>query len=205
MRRTKEAAENTRKRIMEGALDLFIEKGFSNTSLTEIAHCLGITKGVVYWHFKNKEDILLQIVKRHCEAKIQEAVNALSDPMPEQTLYSFYKKSLNCFTSDERFIRVYNLLSQNHSWPEDIRNRVFDMLHDAGLKERGIVTAHIKKAQEAGAIRGDIEAEKIAVVITSVFNGLYMLQTKDLLPPEFFMYDKLIFEPFSQTLASLNL
>ena len=78
MRRTKEAAENTRKRIMEGALDLFIEKGFSNTSLTEIAHSLGITKGVVYWHFKNKEDILLQIVKRHCEAKIQEAVNALS-------------------------------------------------------------------------------------------------------------------------------
>ena len=112
---------------------------------------------------------------------------------------------MNCFTSDERFIRVYNLLSQNHSWPEDLRNRVFDMLHDAGLKERGIVTAHIKKAQEAGAIRGDIEAEKIAVVITSVFNGLYMLQTKDLLPPEFFMYDKLIFEPFSQTLASLNL
>ena len=54
MRRTKEAAENTRKRIMEGALDLFIEKGFSNTSLTEIAHSLGITKGVVYWHFKNK-------------------------------------------------------------------------------------------------------------------------------------------------------
>ena len=89
MRRTKEAAENTRKRIMEGALDLFIEKGFSNTSLTEIAHSLGITKGVVYWHFKNKEDILLHIVKRHCEAKIQEAVNALSDPMPEQTLYSF--------------------------------------------------------------------------------------------------------------------
>ena len=143
---------------MEGALDLFIEKGFSNTSLTEIAHSLGITKGVVYWHFKNKEDILLHIVKRHCEAKIQEAVNALSDPMPEQTLYSFYKKSLNCFTSDERFIRVYNLLSQNHSWPEDLRNRVFDMLHDAGLTCQIMVGGAVLTPDYARQIQADFYA-----------------------------------------------
>ena len=54
-------------------------------------------------------------------------------------------------------------------------------------------------------MRADIEAEKVAVVIASIINGLCMLQTKELLPPEFLKYDRLLFESFSQTLASLKL
>ena len=80
MRRTKKEADETRRQILETATDMFIENGFSNTSLTDISHKIGMTKGAVYWHFKNKDDVLLQIVKKNCSLIIQDAVNSLVDP-----------------------------------------------------------------------------------------------------------------------------
>ncbi|HWE65416.1 MAG TPA: helix-turn-helix domain-containing protein [Acidimicrobiales bacterium] len=52
-------ALSTRERILDVALDLFIEKGFDKTSLREIAEQLGFTKAALYYHFASKDDILM--------------------------------------------------------------------------------------------------------------------------------------------------
>lgn len=57
MRRTKQEAEETRLAIMSKALELFSEKGIDVTSLSEIATAAGVTRGAIYWHFKNKWDL----------------------------------------------------------------------------------------------------------------------------------------------------
>jgi AcrR family transcriptional regulator len=51
----------TRERILDIALDLFIEKGFDKTSLREIAEKLGFSKAALYYHFASKDDILLAL------------------------------------------------------------------------------------------------------------------------------------------------
>lgn len=51
----------TRERILDVALDLFIEKGFDKTSLREIAERLGFTKAAIYYHFASKDDIFLAL------------------------------------------------------------------------------------------------------------------------------------------------
>jgi AcrR family transcriptional regulator len=51
----------TRERILDVALDLFIEQGYDKTSLREIADRLGFTKAALYYHFERKEDILLAL------------------------------------------------------------------------------------------------------------------------------------------------
>lgn len=53
--------ETTRQRILDIALDLFIEKGFDKTSLREIAEKLGFSKAALYYHFASKDDILLTL------------------------------------------------------------------------------------------------------------------------------------------------
>jgi AcrR family transcriptional regulator len=55
---------STRERILEVALDLFIEKGFDRTSLREIAEQLGFTKAALYYHFASKDDILMALHMR---------------------------------------------------------------------------------------------------------------------------------------------
>jgi AcrR family transcriptional regulator len=57
-------ALSTRERILNVALDLFIEKGFDKTSLREIAEQLGFTKAALYYHFASKDDILMALHMR---------------------------------------------------------------------------------------------------------------------------------------------
>lgn len=54
----------TRQRILDIALDLFIRKGYAQTSLREIAAELGFSKAALYYHFESKQDILLALHMR---------------------------------------------------------------------------------------------------------------------------------------------
>ena len=58
-RRTKAEAEQTRLQIIEAARAVFHERGVSRTSLEQVAAKAGVTRGAVYWHFKNKADLFL--------------------------------------------------------------------------------------------------------------------------------------------------
>ncbi|MQY04169.1 TetR/AcrR family transcriptional regulator [Actinomadura macrotermitis] len=50
--------KDTRQRILDTALELFLERGYDQTSLREIAERLDVTKAALYYHFKSKEDIV---------------------------------------------------------------------------------------------------------------------------------------------------
>ncbi|WP_414168620.1 TetR/AcrR family transcriptional regulator [Streptoverticillium reticulum] len=52
---------NTRQRIQDVALKLFLEQGYEKTALREISDELGVTKAALYYHFKTKEDILVSL------------------------------------------------------------------------------------------------------------------------------------------------
>jgi len=73
-------AATTRDRILDVALDLFIDQGYDGTSLRQIADRLGITKAALYYHFEAKEDILMALHLR---------------------LHEFGKTALGTMTGDE--------------------------------------------------------------------------------------------------------
>ncbi len=75
---------STRERILDIALELFIENGFDKTSLREIADRLGFTKAAIYYHFASKEDILMAIHLRLHEFG-REALDSIgqTDATPE--------------------------------------------------------------------------------------------------------------------------
>lgn len=53
--------QDTRARILAASLDLFAERGFEGTGISEIAERVGIAKSVIYYHFRNKEAVLAEI------------------------------------------------------------------------------------------------------------------------------------------------
>lgn len=71
-RRTKEEAEQTREAVLKSALDIFYEKGFSRTTFDEVAKRINLTKGAVYWHFRNKADLLAALIKQKFDIKHRE-------------------------------------------------------------------------------------------------------------------------------------
>ena len=57
-RRTREEAEQTRQALLDSALRLFAEQGIGQTSLKQVAQQAGVTHGALYWHFRNRTDLV---------------------------------------------------------------------------------------------------------------------------------------------------
>lgn len=63
-RRTKEDAQATRQRLLDAALQVFDEKGVAGASLADIAQAASLTRGAIYWHFKDKADLFDAMLRR---------------------------------------------------------------------------------------------------------------------------------------------
>ena len=66
---------DTKEKILITALRLFSSDGFEAVSVSDIAGELGITKGALYKHYKNKREIFESIVKRMCESDSERSQN----------------------------------------------------------------------------------------------------------------------------------
>lgn len=63
-RRTREEAEQTRQALLDTALRLFSEQGIGQTSLKDVAAQTGVTHGALYWHFRNRDDLVQALYER---------------------------------------------------------------------------------------------------------------------------------------------
>lgn len=63
-RRTKEDALKTRERLLDAAEAVFLARGLASASLKDIADAAGVTRGAVYWHFRNKLDLFEAMADR---------------------------------------------------------------------------------------------------------------------------------------------
>lgn len=63
-RKTKAEAAATRESLLNAAEEIFFAKGVARTSLEQIARHAGLTRGAVYWHFKNKGDLFMALVEQ---------------------------------------------------------------------------------------------------------------------------------------------
>lgn len=69
-RKTKSQALETRQQILDAAISQFSACGVAATSLTNIANAAGVTRGAIYWHFKNKAE-LFNAVWEDCDTQVQ--------------------------------------------------------------------------------------------------------------------------------------
>lgn len=63
-RSTKEEALETRSRILDAAENVFHAHGVTRTSLADVALAAKVTRGAIYWHFKNKGDLFNAMCER---------------------------------------------------------------------------------------------------------------------------------------------
>lgn len=84
-RNTKQQAQATRQQIIDAAIREFSIHGVSATSLNDIANAAGVTRGAIYWHFKNKTDIF-NAIWACMESKISELELEYQTKFPDDPL-----------------------------------------------------------------------------------------------------------------------
>src|SRR4030042_690218 len=103
-------SQETANRILNQAIRIFLEKGYHGTSIDDITGAAKLTKGALYWHFKNKEDLLKRIIEKYeklfVEGMIQ-AVNGVRGSILDKiekyfrynAVFAFYNREL-CVSFD---------------------------------------------------------------------------------------------------------
>ncbi len=111
-RKSKEDALETRNHLLDAAEKVFFEKGFGQTSLMDIADAAGLSRGAIYWHFKNKID-LFEAMSERVRLPLENLIDAFTDPAdldPLGKLRDFCIQVLRETTRNARRKRVLSIL-----------------------------------------------------------------------------------------------
>ncbi|MBI1422325.1 MAG: TetR family transcriptional regulator [Gammaproteobacteria bacterium] len=173
VRRTKEEALETRNRILDTAEKVFHSKGVSRTSLADIAIAAGVTRGAIYWHFKNKADLFEAMMKRMklpMEEMVERAGSeALADPLDYVRQCSL--AVLERLTTDPQCRCVTEISRYKVEYADDmesLRERHIECRTEAlTLIERGL-----RNAAKKGMLAPNVDPHLAAIGLHALVDGL---------------------------------
>ncbi|HTS86546.1 MAG TPA: TetR family transcriptional regulator [Usitatibacter sp.] len=172
-RRTKEEALETRTRILDAAEVVFHDRGVANASLEEIAATARVTRGAIYWHFKDKAelfDAMMQRVALPVE-DILERAGGCCGAEPLQVLRQATVDVLLRTARDARVQRVFDIAYHKCEYVGDA----------AGVRDRHIasqaecvktIEAAMRACVESGALPKSVNPREAAIGALSLVSGL---------------------------------
>lgn len=200
----KEEAMATRASLLESALDIMSEKPFASVSMTEIARGVDLSKGALYWHFKNKHDLLVGVVE-NMNAKVEEELAAsLASLESVGGLRAYYREQLEKSARSERFRKMHQLMLRREEWPKELRERVLDIVKGHLDQERIMIERLLESAREEGRIREDIPSRDLSMLITAIFHGIFIFQVSDFFHFDFSRYADFVFDAIEKELRPEN-
>jgi len=121
------AVTSTRDRILDVALDLFIEKGYDKTSLREIAEILGFTKAALYYHFESKGDILMALHLRLHEFGREALLTLGTDAVTLERWHAMIDDMVDQMLANRK---IFLLHERNQAAFEDLHRKEHEEDHD---------------------------------------------------------------------------
>lgn len=108
-----------RERILEAALELFVEQGYFNTNVPDISKKSRCSVGSIYHHFVNKEEIASQLYKDGI-SRFRSAISAAIDPNedPEKTIHAIVISFLS-FAEEHHVLSRYLWLARHNEFLSD--------------------------------------------------------------------------------------
>lgn len=106
-----------REQILDGARKMFFERGYEGASMNDIAKKAGVSKGTLYTHFKDKEELFSVMIQVECEHVLARNFVFQSDADPEATLRMLGMGFLNSVLSYSAMAVYRTLMSEARRLP----------------------------------------------------------------------------------------
>ena len=168
-RRTKEEAQVTRERLLDAAEVIFRERGVTRTSLSEVAAAAGLTRGAVYWHFKDKADLFRAMCDRATlplDAMFESTGSGTcSDPLG--TLRALSIGALQSLAGDKRAQNVFEIVFHKSELVDELAG-----LASAHRQERCECLTQIEDILRRGAELGQLPADTDPRLATQALHAL---------------------------------
>lgn len=171
-KKTKAEAEKTREALLDAAERVFCSRGVSRTALAEVAEAACMTRGAIYWHFKNKKDVFHALHDRATYPLYETfGEEALAGADPIGHLRDAVVHCLGDLTENPRSQRMLEILLYKCEYVEEM-SEVLDELekNKAWFTER--VLELIEKARAEGTVDPTLCPNMATVALHAYVTGL---------------------------------
>ncbi len=175
MRRTKEEAAITREQLLKKALAAFSKKGYSATTLEDIAREAEVTRGAIYWHFGSKAELYNTLIREYSDRGnviIQQAASEGGTLL--EILRRVFVRQLQAIEDNSDLRALMELyLFKTGLVPELEEGRKQQIESGIGLIE--MVASIMAQGVEQGLLRSDMEPKEMARAYLAFQNGVTQL------------------------------
>ena len=161
-----EYKEEARNRIIQQATELFIEKGYKKTTMTEIARKLGVSKGAIYQYFDSKEELLYEAMRNSKMFRRSSVFYELpTDEVDRMKTLEFYSKMVESSEKLTKFgMEVASEALYNKRMLQEISNFYLD--------EVSLVEQYFDRLKAEGVADPGVESKVLAVGVLALRGGL---------------------------------
>jgi AcrR family transcriptional regulator len=172
-----EYREEARKKIIAAGWDVMSRKGYCATTMDDIAAQVGVTKSALYLYFRNKDDLVGEIVKTIPALVREQAVKSFPDATPLQGWTSMLDAQLAMDgNQDSLILEIVAMVG---------RNPVVGKYLSENVRIGYEMAAHGLAAQQRqGLIRDDADPHTLAFGLVALFFGFQCLSLAGVEPGE---------------------
>lgn len=151
--------------LLDAALAVFAERGYRNARIDDVAEAAGVTKGAVYHHFANKEQLLCRAIEHYLAKAFGDLDPLLRDEKSPASVRIRLLLRRGFGTAEPNRRRVLTLLLQGvqHDVPKAYRQ----WLAGGPMKGWDLLAALIEDGKRTGEFRSDVDAEVASRIVVS--------------------------------------
>jgi TetR/AcrR family transcriptional regulator, transcriptional repressor for nem operon len=160
----------TRQRILEDAFSEIYRRGFQAASIARILADTGLTKGALYHHFPDKRSLGLAVVDEIVATRLGETMESVrTAERPAHALLDVLNNRWKMRSDQEVQLGcpLNNLMQEMSPIDEAFRTRLNAILN----RWQDTIETALRRAQEAGDIRADVDCRSAALFIVSAWEG----------------------------------
>lgn len=171
-RKTKEDAFITRQRIINVAISEFSTQGFASTSLADIASAAGVTRGAIYWHFKNKEELFNEIWQQSARYSlyVSEKIHSENKDNPLKALQETLTYILRAAVSDPQQKSLMKIMFHKCEFTKEMtpRSEIRRMVYF----EEERLSSTLKRCVTLNQLPSKLNIEQSVIIIRAYMSGL---------------------------------
>ena len=179
MRKTKEEAAITREKLLHVALSVFSAKGYSATTLKDIAHEAGVTRGAIYWHFGGKAELYNSLLSEFSARGSRVAQQVISEGGTfREILRKIFVRLLSAVEDDRELREVMEIALFKTELTTELKAGRRQQIEAARGLMAGIAEA-MRQGITSGELRSDLDPQNMARAFMASQNGAIYLWLSD--------------------------
>jgi len=162
-------SQDSRDEILKAAIQLFATRGFHETSMSEVAREAKVSKALIFWHFKTKEELFLAVLNKLLEPYVIDFAEESEKLDAREQIRKLVRGYVNFVRENASSVSFFlRRFMSGEEMPEEFTEqirRLYDLY-------KALLTDRIRLGQEHGLCSRSNQPDVLANFVLAALNGL---------------------------------